>query len=148
MSAVNPSSQYKDLSQPMLGANPFLPHSLAAGVPLSAPPMVAGLPTDPFFLQRLQNMVNLNMLLASQQAAAQTNTSSSVLPPTMSPPLKLPFAGLSQQFLTANQLLQSGGFPAIHVTQIDEKKHSIDLLRLKAKQHSANDVPITTSAKI
>jgi len=72
-------------------------------------PFQQSLPTaDPYWMQRLHNMVNMNLLLQAS-------------PLSLSPPIKMPFGGLSHQI-----------FSPLRLT--DEQQTSIDLLRLKAKQ--------------
>lgn len=144
------SSQFKDIASPALH-NPFLP-----GAPIN--PMA--LPSlDPFFMQRLHSMVNLNMLLASQQQQSPTSpgasppgygcTSAGMPPTAASPPLKLPFGGLSHAFFGGGAphhpnpaLLQQQQNNRLLLTALGEKKHSADSLRFKAaKQQADNSTP-------
>lgn len=155
---MTPSSNpYKDMTSPaLLHNNPFLPGAPPAMNPMALPSL------DPFFMQRLHSMVNLNMLLASQQQSPTSPGSSPTygspaagIPPTAaSPPLKLPFGGLSHAFFGGgasqhiNQaaLLQQQNSRLL-MTALGEKKHSADSLRFKAaRQQADNPSSIVTSA--
>lgn len=86
---------------------------------------------DPFLVHKLQQYIHINMLLNAQQQRGSA-TPPYNLPPAVSPPLKLPFGGLSHPLFSnapfSNSVLTAG---------LDDKKTSMEMMRLKAK-HSEN----------
>lgn len=132
MTGSSPISHFKDSSSSLIANNPYLPH-LNTAMPLPS----AVIPTaDPFWV-RLQGLMNLNMLLASQQQQQQMAIAS-----PLSPPLKPPFGGLSSipnHLLLPNPTVSSAKQPEICEKNSLDKKSSIDLLRRKAQQYSNTD---------
>lgn len=128
--------------------------------------LMAQATADPFWLQKLQTVMNMNLLLnhSQHQHTLQSTAASLHQATTLSPPLKSPFSGLSSnQLLSANHILQSAAAAAASAgllpptvtsisstppgnrtskssaadTHLDtERKKSIDRLRLKARQHA------------
>lgn len=142
------SNQFTDMA-PTSVSNPFNPaHPLGMA--------------DPFWMQKMQTLVNLNVMLAAQQGHLPNppvlSPTGYPLPSATSPPLKLPFGGLSHPFFTNsvptsarnsvfnqfNRLPTLNGKLKCETIDIqDEKMNSTDMLRLKAKQQSEiNRFPI------
>lgn len=132
LSQINP--QFSDSSL-LAGCNYPTAHSLfssAAPTPAANPTLLAHAAADPFWLQKLQTVMNMNLLLSSsphhqslQSAVSLHHASAAALSPatfspatfspaTLSPPLKATFPNLAgNQLLSANQLLQSAAAAAV-----------------------------------